>query len=140
MPNINNQTLHQLDALNNWLDDVYGEETNLTSLLIDADFSEAEIARIQHNYLAEFLQAVMDLLASYVDLPSEGRNNLMIQHYGLNDGEPQGFYKMGAAIGLCGERMRQLVNQRLNLYHDPNRQEALHSDLAAIGRQLLDNE
>ena len=37
MDNINDSTLQQLDALNNWLANVYGTDTSLSSLLADAD-------------------------------------------------------------------------------------------------------
>jgi len=140
MPNITDNMLHQLDALNNWLGDVYGEGTGFSTLLLDADFSEAEIERIKREHLSQFLQAVIDLLASYTDLSSEERNRLMVQHYGLIDGKPLDFYVIGHSYGVAGERIRQLVNRRLDLYRDPKRQTKFRHDFAAIGRQLLDNE
>lgn len=140
MPNNNDNTLRQLDALNNWLGDVYGKGTGFGTLLLDAGFSEAEIEQIKREHLSEFLQAFIDLLASYTDLPSEGRNMLMLQHYGLIDGKPLDFYVIGHSYGVAGERIRQLVTRRLDLYRDPNRQAKFQDDFAAIGRRLLDNE
>jgi len=42
MPNIKESLLLQLNALNNWLGEVYGEETSFSTLLIDSGFSELE--------------------------------------------------------------------------------------------------
>jgi|GEM_PF-1496607 len=145
MSNINDNLLSQLDALNSWLGDVYGEETSFNTLLIDSGFSEAEIEQIKQKYLNKYLQAVLDLMAEYTDeRSSEGRNKgtmqLMVQHYGLIDGKPQNLYAIGSSVGVCGERIRQLVTRRLDLYRDSKQQEIFQNDFATIGRQLLDNE
>jgi len=145
MRNFSEDTLRQLDALNNWLSDVYGEEARFSTLLIEAGFSEVEIEQIKREHLSEFLQAVIDLMAEYTDDQSgEGRNRLtmqlMVQCYGLIDGKPQDRYVIGHSVGVCGERIRQLVNRRLRLYRDPKQQAKFQDDFAAIGRRLLDNE
>jgi DNA-directed RNA polymerase sigma subunit (sigma70/sigma32) len=140
MPNISDNTLHQLDALNNWLAAVYGEGTAFGTLLLDAGFSEAEIEHIKREHLSEFLQAVIDLLASYNDFSNDARYKVMLQHYGLIDGKPLDFWVIGHSYGVAGERIRQLVNRRLDLYRDPKRQAKFQYDFAAIGRRLLDNE
>lgn len=140
MPSINDNTLWQLDALNNWLGDVYGEGKNFRTLLIDAGFSETEIEQIKLEHLPAFLQAVIDLLASYRDLRHEDFDRLMVQHYGLVDGEPQNFHTIGHSMGVSGTRIRQLVDKRMVLFHDPRRQAKFQHDFAAIGRRLLDNE
>ena len=54
MPNLSDNTLHQLDALNNWLGDVYGEGAGFGTLLLDTGFSEAEIEQIKREHLSEF--------------------------------------------------------------------------------------
>lgn len=145
MPNISDNMLHRLDALNNWLGDVYGEETRFSTLLIDAGFSEAEIEQIKQKHLNEYLQTVLDLMAEYNDDRSseernKGRMQLMVRYYGLIDGKPQDRYAIGHSVGVCGERIRQLVHQRLILYRDPKQQARFQDDFAVIGRRLLDNE
>jgi hypothetical protein len=140
MPNVSDNTFHQFDALNHWLSDVYGEGTGFDSLLLQAGFSEAEIEQIKREHLSEFLQAVIDLLASYNDFSNGARYQVMLQHYGLIDGKPLDFWVIGHSYGVAGERIRQLVNRRLGLYRDPKRQAKFQSDFAAIGRRLLDNE
>jgi DNA-directed RNA polymerase sigma subunit (sigma70/sigma32) len=140
MPNITGDTLHQFNALNNWLGDVYGEGTRFSTLLLDAGLSEAEIEVIKREHLSEFLQAVIDLLASYNDFSNDARYKVMLQHYGLIDGKALDFYAIGQSVGVNGERIRQLVNRRLDLYRDPKRQAEFQYDFAEIGRRLLDNE
>ena len=145
MPEFRDNTPGKLDALNNWLGDVYGEETSFATLLIDGGFSALEIEYIKQDHLSEFLQMVLDLMAEYTDDRfSEGRNRgtmqLMMQCYGLIDGKPQDRYAIGQSVGVCGERIRQLVNQRMSLYHEPTRQAKFHDEFIAIGQRLLDNE
>jgi hypothetical protein len=140
MPNITDDTLHQFDALNNWLGDVYGEGKGFSTLLLDAGFSEAEIELIKREHLSEFLQAVIDLLASYNDFSNDARYQVMLQHYGLIDGKPLDFWVIGHSYGVAGERIRQLVNRRLELYRDPKRQAEFQHDFTAIGQRLLDYE
>lgn len=137
MLSVDDKTLNQFDALNKWLSDVYGEGTHFGTLLIDAGFNNTEVEQIKQEYLSKFLQEILNLLDSYHDLSSEERNMLMLQHYGLIDGRPQNLYAMGAKLGVCGERVRQLVHQRLNLYHDPKRQTKLRRDFATIGQRLF---
>lgn len=141
MTNFTGNTLRQLDALNTWLGDVYDGETQFSTLLIDAGFSKAEVQQLKHEHLSEFLQAVQGLLESYNLTPIDTRNHMvMVQHYGLNDGTPQSFHVIGNSVGVCGERIRQLVTRRVNFYCDPIQQAKLVYDFAAIGRHLLDNE
>ena len=140
MPNINNHMRRQLDALNNWLGDVYGKGTSFSTLLINAGLCEVEIEYIKQEHLSEFLQAVTDMMASYTDLPNDQRNMLMVQHYGLIDGKPVTLEALGAKVGVCRERIRQLVNKRLELYRHPERRAKFQNDFATIGWQLLHNE
>ena len=145
MPDFGEDALGQLDALNNWLNDVYGEKSRFSTLLMEAGFSEVAIEQIKQDHLSDFLQAVIDLMAEYTDdRSSEGCNRgtmqLMVQCYGLKDGKPQDRYAIGHTVGVCGERVRQLVNRRLSLYREPTRQAKFQDDFAAIGWRLLDKE
>ena len=141
MPSITEGTLRQIDALNNWLGDVFGEETDFSTILINAGFIDSEIERLKQAYLSDFLQAVQNLLDGYTNTSIEVRNQkVMVQHYGLVDGSPQNFYIIGNSVGVCGERIRQLVTMRLNFYRDPIQQAKFTDDLISIGRRILDNE
>lgn len=140
MPDSTDNTLLQFDALNHWLGDVYGEGIGFGTLLLDAGFSETEIDQIKREHLSEFLQGVIDLLASYNDFSNNARYQVMLQHYGLIDGKPLAFNVIGNSVGLAGERIRQLVTRRLDLYRAPERQAKFRYDFAALGRRLLDNE
>ncbi len=141
MSNVSESMLRRLDAFNNWLGDVFGEETNFSTLLSDADFSDVEVEQLKSHHLSAFLQAVMDLLAGYAEYTSEQRDNWLVQqYYGLVDGNPQSLEMLGANAGVARERIWQLVNRNLNLYHDPDRQAKFHEDFAAIGHWLINVE
>lgn len=139
MPDTSDTALRQFDAFNHWLGDVYGEGTTFDTLLLREGFSEAEIEPLERAHLSEFLQAVIDLLASYNDLLSEARKKLIVDFYGLVDGKPLSLTVIGDREGIARERIRQLINRRLDLYHNPERQAVFQRDVAAIARRLLDN-
>jgi hypothetical protein len=128
----------RLDALNAWLGDVYGERIQLDTLLIKGGLSESEIEQIKQQHLNTFLQEVLDLLETASSSLIRHRNHfVMVSHYGLADGDPKGFYVIGSQVGVCGERIRQLITQLMMLYRTPERQEQLQTDLATIARRLL---
>ena len=140
MPHISDHMLNRrLDALNEWLSDVYGDDMHLSQLLSDAYFYDDEIEYIEQERLSEFLQRVLILLDGYPNVGCETRKQIMIDYYGLVDGKRKNFRVMGTRIGLGGARVRQLVHKRLRLYHNPERQAKLRDDFAEIGRQLLKN-
>lgn len=126
----------RLDALNKWLEDVYGDEIDFSMLMIHYGFSAVDIEYVLLERLDDLLHLVMHLLDSYPDLQN-GRNQLMIEVYGLLDGDPKDPYSIAHNYGVCGQRIKQLVAQRLKLYHDSHRQQQLYYDLADIVRWLL---
>lgn len=145
MADFSDNTLQRLNALNNWLGDVYGTGTSFNSLLLDAGFNEAEIEQIKQAHVSEYLQAIIELIAGYIGVSfSEERNKrtlqLMVQHYGLSDGKPVALREIGISLGIARERIHQLITMRLDVYRDPERQEKFRYDFAAIGRRLLANQ
>lgn len=135
---ITNDTLHQLNALNEWLGDVYGKETRLSVLLLEAGLSEAEIEAIKANHLEGFLQMVVDLIMDTTDKhDGERRNDVMVRHYGLLNGNPETLQSIGDSLGLSRERIRQLVNKRLHLYKHPRRKEQFKQKLVIITHEFL---
>lgn len=139
MGTINNDALRQLNAINEWLGDVYGEGTRLSVLLIEAGLIEAEAEAIKANHLASFLQAVVSLIVdSTGNHDGERRNNVMVRHYGLIDGKPETLQSIGDSLELSRERIRQLVEKRIRLYKSAKRKAQFKTDVAAIARGLLD--
>jgi DNA-directed RNA polymerase sigma subunit (sigma70/sigma32) len=138
MPKITKKTLRQFYALDIWLGHVYGHETHFDTLLNDEGFSQIEIEQIMGEHLREFSEAVIALLASYPDLPTEWRNKPMMQYYGLIDGKPQRLEAIGTSLHVSPTRIIQLLNQRMRLYRDYKRQAEFQRDIAAIGRGLLE--
>lgn len=139
MPNLSDKSLRRLTALNQWLGDVYGPQSQLITLLADAGLNDAQIEQIKQQHLEQFLQAVLDVLDSYTDLPNPEFNVLMVQYYGLADGKLQAIKSIADSLGVSTTRVRKLVEKRLDFYRDPNRQAQLRDDLAIIARWLLDS-
>ena len=139
MPIMRDNTVRRFDALNNWLGDVYDKGTCFSTLLIDGGFSETEIEYIKQVHLNEFLQAVIDLLATYREQYNQHRDIVMVTYYGLGDGEPQDYYTIAPSVGVCGERIRQLVNRSLVVFRHPKRQALFKKDFV-IGQRLLNSQ
>jgi len=138
MLDITENTLNRLDAFNNWLSDVYGEETKFNTVLLDEGFSEAEIEQLHQEHLNEFLPTIVELLDSYRDQTGKRGKIFTMQYYGLVDGNPQDLHTIGENADVSLVRIRQLINQRVSIFRHAARKEQLWSDIGLIGRCLLD--
>lgn len=138
MATVSDDTLRQLNAINEWLGDVFGKDTRLSTLLSEAGLSEDEAQAIKTNLLASFIQAVVDLIVNNTaNHDGERRNSIMVRHYGLLDGKPETLQSIGDSLELSRERIRQLVQKRVRLYSYPKRKEQFKVDVVAIARNLL---
>lgn len=141
MIGVNDEVLRQLNAINNWLGDVFGKDTRLSALLIEAGLSEAEAELIKIKYLVRFLQAVVSLIANNTaSHDGERRNSIMVRHYGLIDGKPETLQSIGDSLELSRERIRQLVQKRIRIYRSAKQKEQFKADIASIARRLLAQE
>lgn len=138
MLTINDKTLRQFDALNKWLNDVYDKEACFSTLLAESSFTEGKINHIKQVHLSEFLQMVIDLIPNYtIDIRSE---KVMLRHYGLIDGKPETLSAIGHSVGVCRERIRQLVSKQMDFYRIPEQQVKFQRDFASIAQQLMDGQ
>jgi DNA-directed RNA polymerase sigma subunit (sigma70/sigma32) len=141
MTAVSNKTLRQLDALNSWLKDVFGEDIRLSMLLTEAGLTEADSETVKSKHLAAFIQAVVNLIANNTaNHDGERRNSVMVRHYGLLDGKPETLQSIGDTLELSRERIRQLVQKRVRLYSNAKHKEQFKADIAGIARWLLNNE
>jgi DNA-directed RNA polymerase sigma subunit (sigma70/sigma32) len=138
MGTASDDALRQLNAINEWLGDVYGEGTRLSTLLGEASLSTSDAEEIKADHLASFLQAVVNLIVDTTgNHDGERRNNVMVRHYGLLDGKPETLQSIGDSLELSRERIRQLIQKRIRLYKNAKRKEQFKTDVAAIARGLL---
>ena len=138
MTTISNDTLHQLNAINKWLGDVFGKDTRLSTLLNEAGLSQAEVETIKNKHLASYLQSIVDLIVNNTtNHDGERRNSVMVRHYGLLDGKPETLQSIGDSLELSRERIRQLVQKRIRLYSSTRRKKQFKADVVAIARDLL---
>lgn len=133
---------NQLNAINVWLGDVFGKDVQLSSLLHEADLTEAEIEQLNAHHLAAFLQAMVNLIVNTTDRhpdqqPDVRGNEVMLRHYGLQNGNPEDFYAIGSSVGVGGERIRQLTNMRLEVFRDSECKAKFKQDLIAIAHAML---
>lgn len=141
MAPVSDKALRQLDAVNAWLKDVFGEDTRLSVLLTEAGLSESDGEAVKSKHLAAFIQAVVDLIANNTaNHDGERRNSVMVRHYGLLDGQPETLQSIGDSLDLSRERIRQLVQKRVRLYSNAKRKEQFKADIAGIARRLLDDD
>lgn len=134
------ETLKLLNAINGWLDDIFGDGVRLSDLLRKAGLNEAEIEQIKADYLTIYVQSVLNLIAETTDKhDGERRNAVMMRYYGLMNGERESLRAIGESLQLSRERMRQLLKKRLQLYRHPKRKEKFLVELATLARRLLNN-
>jgi DNA-directed RNA polymerase sigma subunit (sigma70/sigma32) len=137
---VSEETLKLLNAINGWLDDIFGDGVRLSDLLRKAGLDEAEIEQIKADYLTIYVQSVLNLIAETTDKhDGERRNAVMMRYYGLMNGERESLRAIGESLQLSRERMRQLLKKRLQLYRHPKRKEKFLVELATLARRLLNN-
>lgn len=135
------KTLKLLDAINKWLDDVFGEGKRLSHILSESGLEDAEIQRLKAHHLTEFIETVLNLISETTDKhDGERRNDVMIRHYGLMSGEAETLQAIGDTLGLSRERIRQLVNKRLQLYRHPKRKERFISEVHQRAKRILEQK
>jgi DNA-directed RNA polymerase sigma subunit (sigma70/sigma32) len=138
---VTEKTLKLLDAINKWLDDVFGEGKRLSQLLSESGLEDAEIQRLKTHHLTEFIETVLNLISETTDKhDGERRNDVMIRHYGLMSGEAETLQAIGDTLGLSRERIRQLVNKRLQLYRHPKRKERFISEVHQRAKRILEQK
>lgn len=141
MAKITNDVLSQLNTLNEWLKDVFGEDTRLSTILSEGGISEADILLIKQQYLAEFLQQVVKCIVETVDKhDGERRNDVMVRHYGLLTGKPETLQAIADSLILSRERIRQLVKKRTQIYRYPKRKQQFRESIIAIGKTIIEKQ
>ncbi|NUQ05084.1 MAG: hypothetical protein HUU31_14460 [Anaerolineae bacterium] len=139
MPVPHADVLSQLNALNEWLEDVFGEDTRFSTILSEGGISEADILLIKQQHLAEFLQQAVDCIVETVDKhDGERRNDVMVRHYGLLTGKPETLQAIGDSLNLSRERIRQLVKKRTQVYRYPKRKQQFRESVVVIGKTILE--
>lgn len=134
-------TLQQLNAINKWLDDVFGDGTRLSVLLREVGLSEGEIEHIKAYHLAGFLQAIVNQIVEMTEHhDGERRNSVMVRYYGLLNGKPETLHSIGDSLQLSRERIRQLIQKRIRLYRNAKRKVHLKMEIAALARRFLDTD
>jgi DNA-directed RNA polymerase sigma subunit (sigma70/sigma32) len=139
MPTAKSETLRQLDAINDWLQDIFGKGMRLSKLLAKAGLSESQIENIKTHHLTEFIQSVLNLIVE-LDESDESRQVPMMQRfYGLINGTPETLQTIGDSVGLSRERVRQLIKKPIQRYRHPKRKERLIAGLVKLAQDLLNN-
>jgi DNA-directed RNA polymerase sigma subunit (sigma70/sigma32) len=128
----------KLNAVNHWLEDVYGPESHISGFLSRSGFSQEDINKIKTNHLAAFIEATLDYIRSVAD-GHDGvrRNSILVRHYGLISGQAETLQAIGDDLGLSRERIRQLCSKRLSFFRHKKAKAEFEAELVAIGERLL---
>ena len=129
----------QLTGLNEFLSVIYGDETNLNSLLGDLGFEEAQIERLGDQHLervvAQFLEVIHKRLTS--DSGKDTYYQILSRRYGL-DGEPREQLSVIAERhGYSPEYLRQLFEEIIERCRSKKWQSELKTSLKHIAVEQL---
>jgi DNA-directed RNA polymerase sigma subunit (sigma70/sigma32) len=133
-----NETLAKLNALNDWLKVVYDNEVHLSDLLINAGISVENINEIKANYLSEYLDGVL-LFLQNIDSGYDAtrRHDVMLRHYGLVTGHKETLQSIADEYKVSRERIRQLVEKRLQLLKNKKRKLDFERELVRLVDAVL---
>jgi hypothetical protein len=128
----------KLNAINHWLEDVYGPESHVSGFLSRSGFSQKDINEIKTNHIAAFIEATLIYIQS-VSSGHDGvrRNSIMVRHYGLISGRAETLQSIGEDLDLSRERIRQLCGKRLSFFRSKKAKAEFEAELVTIGKRLL---
>lgn len=132
-------TRQKLDALNAWLADVYGEGIRLSQLLQNSGLAEEAIEIIKSQYLEMYIDAVSDVI-QISNTPDKKIHELMINYYGLLDGQPESVASLCEKYTLPESQIRSMIKGHIHLFQTDDRKDIFRFEIAQIGRRLLIND
>jgi len=113
MDQISAETLAKLNALNLWLQEVFGEGTRLSGFLLELGFSEESIQSLKTEHLTEYVDLVLAYIETNVENERRVRNHdVMLRYYGLYTGHQETLQQIADDLKLSRERIRQLRVRR----------------------------
>lgn len=134
------ETLAKLDALNHWLEEIYGERIHISQLLRQSGLSEDQINSLKLCCLSSYIDEVILYIGNISDgHDAERRHEAMLRFYGLNNGNAETLQKIADDFNVTRERIRQIKDKRLQLFKRKNRKAALENELMSIAHRLLAN-
>ncbi|MEW6094058.1 MAG: hypothetical protein AB1531_08850 [Chloroflexota bacterium] len=131
---------HQLSGLNKFLAAIFGAETNLSTLLANLGFEQAQISRLQDHLepiVSQFIEAIHKRLTS-----ESGKDTwfqLLSRQYGLDGELPESLDALAGRFGYSPEYARQAAEDALQKCRYKTSQEELKKSLRyiAIGQLAL---
>jgi DNA-directed RNA polymerase sigma subunit (sigma70/sigma32) len=132
------ETLAKLNALNDWLKDIYGCEVHLSDLLTKANISTENINKIKQEFLSDYLDSIFTFLQNINDgHDAMRRNDVMLRHYGLVTGEKETLQSIATEYKVTRERIRQLVEKRIQLFKNKKRKIEFEQEILRLADVIL---
>ena len=105
----------QLSGLNEFLTEVYGAETRLSTILANMGFSSQQIGKIRDLHIEQIINLYISFVQERLLSGRDGERLFrIINHYFGLDGEPtETLTALGKQLKISGERVRQLKQKAL---------------------------
>jgi DNA-directed RNA polymerase sigma subunit (sigma70/sigma32) len=132
------ETLAKLNALNDWLKEIYEAEVRLSDLLAKANISSEKIIKVKQDHLSKYLDGVFTFLQN-IEVGHDGsrRHDMMLRHYGLITGNKETLQSIADEYKVSRERIRQLVEKRLQLLRNKKRRLDFEQELVRLVDVIL---
>jgi hypothetical protein len=105
----------QLNGLNQFLTDIFGEETRLSGLLANLGFEQTQIELLRDQHLDPVVSEFIDFVHKRLTSQS-GKDTwfqLLSRRYGLDGEPPESFDVIGGRLGLSPQYARQVSEEAL---------------------------
>ena len=132
------QQTRKLNAWNWWLWRVLGRRTLILDFLLRNGFTQDQVNVLKAQHFDAFIQTMLDYIAAVEPgHDSVRRHEMMLRHYGLVTGQRNTLQAIGNDHDLSRERIRQLVQKRMDIFKTEKQRAELEAKLIEVGHQYL---
>jgi len=135
---MSDEFVERLTHINRFLEQVFGEPTRLSDILLRSGLSPTEIESIKSRYLEAAVDSVCERLIDFLREVLPPRHaRIVAERFCLSRPDQPTLKKIGEALGVSRERIRQLQNIGVRRLRAPARRAAVEEVVVAAAWNIL---
>jgi RNA polymerase primary sigma factor len=135
---VSDELVERLTHINRFLEQVFGEPTRLSDILLRSDLSPTKIESIKSRHRELVVDSVCEHLIGYLREVLPPRHaRIVAERFCLSRPDQPTLRKIGEALGVSRERIRQLQNIGVRRLRAPARRAAVEEVVVAAARNFL---
>ncbi len=134
----NHKTLSRLHNINKLLESIYKQPLQLSDILKNDGFEDAEIALLRNEHLDQYLSVLLGRLKLVVGNFTKNRHyDIFVSRFGLNDMPIPTLEELAGSYNVSRERVRQLEKTALKRLHYVKAKSSIETTVSNVAREIL---